>query len=466
LIYQLNGQVFINRESPLTSSEAFGIRKTIVPTFPFTNHFGGMYVETQNSAIGKPFYGYAIDSTIKAYHYYDGFDAGWHLFNTTKLLSVWKDSLSYITTSGDRLFFPGHRVSYGKNGNTILGFRATLTDVPENIGNTVIGWNSARDMISGVSNTVVGFFAGEDLTDGDFNTFLGTDAGRSNTTGRKNTYLGYWAGRNTGVNSEGNVFLGYRAGQNEPGNNKLYISNSETSVPLIYGDFNTGDIKFNADAEVTGNITISGTANINGVTTISNRLNSEEIIINDSNPYLEFKQLGSSKYYFQYQNGNDQFVLHESGTGVVLKVKDGEIYFPQLTNLAGKSLKINSTTGKLEVDPDPTIFTYYGTEFQNHSNEDKIKDVTKDLINGMTINKIVCRYDWASLGSPSPVLLSRIQKSSGTASVVYVIPSPGPGVYNAEFSSTTSPHVVNTDQYNYYLVTESLLTTIMEVRIE
>jgi hypothetical protein len=49
----------------------------------------------------------------------------------------------------------------------------------------------------------------------------------------------------TGIGSEaglnatgaGNTFIGYQAGYNELGSNKLYISNSLTATPLIYGDF-------------------------------------------------------------------------------------------------------------------------------------------------------------------------------------------------------------------------------------
>jgi hypothetical protein len=44
------------------------------------------------------------------------------------------------------------------------------------------------------------------------------------------------------VSGSSNVFLGYRAGYNETGSNKLYIANSNTNPPLIYGDFSTGRV--------------------------------------------------------------------------------------------------------------------------------------------------------------------------------------------------------------------------------
>jgi hypothetical protein len=48
--------------------------------------------------------------------------------------------------------------------------------------------------------------------------------------------VGHYAGYNN-TTGEGNVFVGHRAGYNETESNKLYIDNSDTSTPLIYGDF-------------------------------------------------------------------------------------------------------------------------------------------------------------------------------------------------------------------------------------
>jgi len=64
-----------------------------------------------------------------------------------------------------------------------------------------------------------------------------------NITGINNVSVGYRAGGNsTGSN---NVFLGYRAGRDETGSDKLYIANSETTSPLIYGDFTTKKLTIN-----------------------------------------------------------------------------------------------------------------------------------------------------------------------------------------------------------------------------
>jgi hypothetical protein len=52
----------------------------------------------------------------------------------------------------------------------------------------------------------------------------------------------------TGVNNATgncNVFLGYNAGANEMGSNKLYIANSNTTTPLVHGDFSTKTLTVN-----------------------------------------------------------------------------------------------------------------------------------------------------------------------------------------------------------------------------
>ncbi|MCP4091224.1 MAG: hypothetical protein GY746_15750, partial [Gammaproteobacteria bacterium] len=67
-----------------------------------------------------------------------------------------------------------------------------------------------------------------------------------------------------------NVFLGYMAGYSEHGSNKLYIENSNSSTPLIYGEFDNdivavhGSLGIGTDSpgeklDVSGNIKASGT---------------------------------------------------------------------------------------------------------------------------------------------------------------------------------------------------------------
>jgi hypothetical protein len=55
-------------------------------------------------------------------------------------------------------------------------------------------------------------------------------------------------------------FIGFEAGFNETGSGKLYIDNSNTTTPLIYGDFSADALTVNGSLTATGNITGTGTS--------------------------------------------------------------------------------------------------------------------------------------------------------------------------------------------------------------
>lgn len=158
------------------------------------------------------------------------------LSNTTGSMNVFGGANSgYSNVDGSNNVFLG-----GQSGfSNVSGTRNTFTGINAGF------YNTASD------NSFYGAYAGISNSTGYNNVFIGTDAGYTNSTGYSNTLvgsqsgknmngamnvsLGYQAGHSTLGNS--NVFLGYRAGYSETGSNKLYIANSDTTTPLIYGDF-------------------------------------------------------------------------------------------------------------------------------------------------------------------------------------------------------------------------------------
>jgi hypothetical protein len=165
--------------------------------------------------------------------------------------------------------------------NTYVGYRAGYRNT---IGsnNTFLGYYAGNVNTSGGTNTFVGNIAGDANTTGSSNTFLGYGAGTANTTGYSNTFLGYYAGYSHGtgsgntflgieagrnnVSGTGNVFLGYRAGYSETGSGKLYIANSSTNPPLIYGDFSTGQVGIGTTSPATNiKLDVQGGNHIYGV---------------------------------------------------------------------------------------------------------------------------------------------------------------------------------------------------------
>lgn len=85
-------RVFINRSTPITGAEYFGIT---TPTGE--GQFGGMYVNTA-SGTGLPFYGYATAGSLRAYHYLDT-ERTWILYNNGPRLIVAENGAVGIGTS-------------------------------------------------------------------------------------------------------------------------------------------------------------------------------------------------------------------------------------------------------------------------------------------------------------------------------------------------------------------------------
>jgi hypothetical protein len=117
--------------------------------------------------------------------------------------------------------------------------------------NTFLGESAGYSNTTGYGNTFLGRTAGDSNTTGYGNIFLGNAAGNYNTTGNSNTFLGNFSGyvNNTG---SGNIFLGDHAGYHETGSNKLYIDNSSTTTPLIYGEFDNRNLTIYGNLEVVG----------------------------------------------------------------------------------------------------------------------------------------------------------------------------------------------------------------------
>jgi hypothetical protein len=162
--------------------------------------------------------------------------------------------------------------------NTAIGADALSTNT-SGAYNTAMGAGSLNLNSTGINNTAHGYYALGANTIGDHNTANGWASLRWNTTGSNNTANGEYAlkanitgGNNTALGyasgysntaGSGNVFIGYNAGYNELGSNKLYIANSSTNPPLIYGDFAAGNVGFGtitpgAKIEVAGQVKITG----------------------------------------------------------------------------------------------------------------------------------------------------------------------------------------------------------------
>jgi len=92
-------------------------------------------------------------------------------------------------------------------------------------------------LCSGARNTGIGYFVGYRNTGND-NIYIGKSAAENQTTGSNNVIIGNEAGKGVGAYAvSGQVLIGYQSGFNETNPNRLYIANSSTTTPLIYGQF-------------------------------------------------------------------------------------------------------------------------------------------------------------------------------------------------------------------------------------
>jgi hypothetical protein len=129
------------------------------------------------------------------------------------------------------------------NRNTALGFEA-LRNNSTGAEGVAVGRGTLTRNTTGEGNVGVGATALTKNTTGNYNVAVGLFALGEVVTGRENTAVGVAAGAE--CTGSGNVFLGATAGIKEKGSNKLYIANSETTEPLIFGVFPNEQITFNA----------------------------------------------------------------------------------------------------------------------------------------------------------------------------------------------------------------------------
>jgi hypothetical protein len=124
--------------------------------------------------------------------------------------------------------------------NTAIG-HLTLHENSGGDYNLAVG-NFALQKATSDRNVAIGPVALRDNISGTRNVAVGTDAGQKNT-GSDNVFIGFEAGRdNLGT---GNVFIGRSVGNTATGSNRLMIDNSNTSTPLIQGDFSTNTLAIN-----------------------------------------------------------------------------------------------------------------------------------------------------------------------------------------------------------------------------
>ncbi len=194
-----------------------------------------------------------------------GYQAGYNLTTANKIIAIGYMAAYSNTTGGYNTAIGSESLYSNISGeyNTAIGNNTLRLNTGNQ--NTAIGSGSLYNNIGGFYNTAVGTGSLAN-SNGDWNVALGTNAGLSKTTGEYNTFVGSQAGvTSTTVNyntycgaragflnliGSSNVCIGYEAGYNETSSNKLYISNSSTANPLIYGEFDNSILRINGTFQI------------------------------------------------------------------------------------------------------------------------------------------------------------------------------------------------------------------------
>jgi hypothetical protein len=185
------------------------------------------------------------------------------------------------------------------NNNSAFGALALNANISGG-GNTAAGYGSLMTLTSGIQNSGFGMYSNKSLTTGNNNSAMGYEAGYLNTTG------------------SGNVFLGYQAGYNETGSNKLYIANSSTSTPLIYGNFTSGNVGIGTN-NPTERLYVVGNFGDGRVATFNSSYDEKYItmgeVLTDNGGYIKYKK--SANYTGIGVHGHTEQLVVKGSNGYV-----------------------------------------------------------------------------------------------------------------------------------------------------
>lgn len=143
--------------------------------------------------------------------------------NATGAIAIGREAGQFA--SGSWNIFVGYQAGKAATGAPIVGIdnvaigNLAMAGASGNAGRNIAIGNNALTLAEGLDNVAIGDNAAVALTSGGTNVLVGADVGVNVATG------------------SGNVFLGNAAGASTDVSNRLFIHNSLTDSPLVYGEF-------------------------------------------------------------------------------------------------------------------------------------------------------------------------------------------------------------------------------------
>jgi hypothetical protein len=308
-----------------------------------------LYDNDTSSNIWFEFYEHSIDFKEDRAIYinddetYIGHGAGDNIVAGTNNTLVGHDAGQANDVSGCVLF--GYQAGKNNTQDNIVAIGRNALFSNAGVNNVGIGYAALDDACTGGYNTAIGNLALSDNGGGNNNTACGYNSLNTNVDGLYNTGIGSNAGGNAAVGLDSCVYLGYSSGENNAASNRLYINNSNSVFPLIYGEFdnnvvsfgdNTGDFFFKFSiAAVTSTLSGGGVAGDN-LMIKANAAQSFPYVYLNGGASVHISATGGSKIYLReghtdflgfYENGTDEIIegqtanndlfLFPNGTGVL-----------------------------------------------------------------------------------------------------------------------------------------------------
>lgn len=146
-------------------------------------------------------------------------------------------------STGNRNFAMGSATLVSNStGSDNVAVGANALNTYEGSRGTALGANALQYLYDGSDNVAIGYSSGNGASSGINNVFIGSSSAAT-TDGSSNVMIGYQSGRLNEGSS--NIFIGSESGENETGSNKLYIDPTNTSLPLLHGDFTSNTLMIN-----------------------------------------------------------------------------------------------------------------------------------------------------------------------------------------------------------------------------
>ena len=209
-------------------------------------------------------------SVTKGFYYWDNGASSWVAFTGVSGTTIQKLNDLLDAKSDNNGPWVGSSI--------FIGVEAGLNDIGRGYKNVGIGFKTLTSNVTGLSNTALGY-----------------ESMSRNSNGNRNVAIGYQS-LFSNSSSSYNVAIGFQAGYNETNSNRLYIENSNSTSPLIYGEFDNNLIRINGDFEVEKPTDVSITAK----TPFGNK---------SSLKLFESGGSGDYGFEFEYDGSPDKFYL-------------------------------------------------------------------------------------------------------------------------------------------------------------